>query len=78
MTKKKYIFRDVFNRRKSQKYVQKILRLIKNIELDNLQNQLNIIYNNIDSSLRKNRIKRFKVNVILNDFMKNLNDYKHD
>ena len=53
MTKKKYIFRDVFNRRESRKYVQKILRLIKNVEFNNLQNQLNIIYNNINLLLRK-------------------------
>ena len=32
MTKKKYILHNVFNRRKSQEYAQKILRLIKNIE----------------------------------------------
>ena len=78
MTKKKYIFRDVFNRRESREYVQKILRLIKNVELNSLQNQLNIIYNDIDSSLRKNNIKRLKVDVILNAFLKNLNDCKHD
>ena len=52
--------------------------MIKNIEFDNLQNQLNIIYNDIDSSLRKNNIKRFKIDVILNEFLKNLNDCKHD
>ena len=28
--------------------------------------------------LRKNNIKRFKFNVILNEFLKNLNNYKHD
>ena len=38
MTKKKYILRDVFNRREFKKYIQKILRLIKNVEFDNLQN----------------------------------------
>ena len=78
MTKKKYIFRDVFNRRESRKYAQKFLHLIKNIEFDNLQNQLNIIYNDIDSSLRKNDIKRFEFNVILNEFLKNLNDCKYN
>ena len=78
ITKKKYIFRVVFNRRESREYVQKILRLIENVDLNNLQNQLNIIYNNIDSLLRKNDIKRLKINVILNAFLKNLNDCKHD
>ena len=71
MTKKKYILRDVFNRRESRKYAQKILRLVKNIELNNLQNQLNIIYNDIDLLLRKNNIKRFKIDVILKVFLKN-------
>ena len=78
ITKKKYIFCNVFSRRESREYVQKILRLIKNIEFNNLQNQLNIIYNDIDSSLRKNDIKRFKFDVILNKFLKNLNNCKHN
>ena len=78
MTKKKYILRDAINRRKFREYAQKILRLIKNVDLNTLQIQLNIINNDIDSSLRKNDIKRFKVDTILNDMLKNLNDCKYD
>ena len=78
MTKKKYILRDAINRRKSREYAQKIFRLIKSVDLNTLQTQLNIIYNDIDSLLRKNNIKRFKIDIILNDILKNLNDCKHD
>ena len=78
--KKKYILRDVVNYRKFREYAQCIIRLIKNVGLNNLQNQLNIIYNHIDSFLQKNDIKRFKINqnVTLNELIKNLDEFKHD
>ena len=78
--KKKYILRDVVNHREPRKYAQCIIRLIKNAGLNSLQNQLNIIYNGIDSSLRKGDIKRLKINqsAILNELMKNLDEFKHD
>ena len=78
MIKKKYVLLDAINRRKFREYAQKILRLIKNVDLNTLQIYLNIIYNDIDSLLRKNDIKRFKIEIILNDILKNLNDCKHD
>ena len=72
--------RDAVNYRKSRKYAQYIVCLIKNAELNSLQNQLNIIYNDIDSFLRKNDIKRFKINqnATLNELMKNLDEFKHN
>ena len=38
MYKKKYIFRNVTNRREFKNYAQKILRFVKNVNLNNLQN----------------------------------------
>ena len=80
MIKKKYILRDVVNHREFREYAQKMIRLIKDVELNLLQNQLNIIYNDIDFSLRKKDVKRskIKVEVTLNSMMKNLNEAKHD
>ena len=80
MIRKKYILRDAVNRREFRKYVQRIIQLIKNVSLNELQNQLNIIYNDINSSFKKNDIKKFKtdMNVILNNLMKNLDEIKHD
>ena len=80
MIKKKYILRDAVNHRELHKYAQKVIRLIKDAELNLLQNQLNIIYNDIDFSLRKKDVKRSKIEaeVTLNNMMKNLNEIKHD
>ena len=57
-----------------------MIRLIKDVELNLLQNQLNIIYNDIDFSLRKKDVKRSKIEtkVTLSNMMKNLNEIKHD
>ena len=57
-----------------------MIRLIKDVELNLLQNQLNIIYNDINSSLRKGDVKRSKIKakITLNSMMKNLNEAKHD
>ena len=80
MIKKKYILRNVVNHCELCEYVQKMIRLIKDIELDLLQNQLNIIYNDIDFSLRKRDVKRSKIKakVTLSSMMKNLNEIKYD
>ena len=40
--------RNAISRRKSRKYIQKILRSIKNVNLTIIKNQLDIIYNDID------------------------------
>ena len=80
MIKEKYILRDAVNHRKSREYIQKMIRLIKDAGLNLLQNQLNIIYNDIDFSLRKKDVKRSKIKaeVTLSNMMKNLNEAKHD
>ena len=57
-----------------------MIRLIKDVDFNLLQNQLNIIYNDIDFLLRKKNVKWLKINVktTLNNIMKNLNEAKHD
>ena len=76
--REQYTMRNAINRRESTKYAQKIFRLIKNVNLNNVKNQLNIIYNDIDNSLRKKNVKRSKNDDIVNDMLKILNDCKHD
>ena len=53
MIKEKYILRNATNHRELRKYAQKIIRLVKDVDLNLLQNHLNIIYNDINFSLRK-------------------------
>lgn len=48
MLHEKYTFKDAFNRRESRFFAQKIIQAVKNAELTNIKNQLNIIYNIID------------------------------
>ena len=57
-----------------------MIQLIKDVGLDLLQNQLNIIYNDIDFSFRKENVKRLKIKaeITLNNMMKNLDEAKHD
>ena len=78
--RKKYILCDAVNHRKPREYAQCIIRLIKNVGLNSLQNQLNIIYNDIDFFLRKDDIKRSKINqnATLNELMKNFDEFKHN
>ena len=73
-----YTLRNVVNQREFKKYIQKILLLTKNASLNNAKNQLNIIYNNINNSLRKNDVKRLKNNNIVNNMFKLLNNCKHN
>ena len=49
-----------------------------NANLNNVKNQFDIIYNDIDNSFRKNDIKRSKNDFIVNDMLKNLNDCKQN
>ena len=74
----RYTLRDAINKREFKKYVQKILLLTKNANLNNAKNQLNIIYNEIDSFFRKKDVKRLKNDDIVNSMLKLLNDCKHD
>ena len=73
----RYTLRNVINRRKSREYEQKILRIIKDADLADVKNQLNIIYNEIDLNLRRN-IRRSRIDAIVNAFLIDLNEFKHE
>ena len=72
--------RNAVNHQKLREYAQKIIQLIKNVELNLLKNQLNIIYNDIDFLLRKKNMKRSKIEtkITLNNMIKNFNETKYD
>ena len=72
------MLRNVVNKHKFKKYIQTILLLTKNANLNIAKNQLNIIYNNIDNSLRKNDVKQSKNNKIVNNMLKLLNNCKYN
>lgn len=44
----------------------------------NLQNQLDLIYNDIDIDVRAKNLRRFKSNMSLNDLLSELNEFKYD
>ena len=56
----RYIIRNVVNQRESRKYVQKIIRLTKNVDIINVLNQFDFIYNDIDIEIRFNTFRRLK------------------
>ena len=74
----KYILRDAINRREFKKYVQKIIRATKNVEMINVQNQLNFIYNDINIDERIDDLRRSKTKMTLNELLSDLNKFKHD
>ena len=74
----RYTFRDAIVHRESRKYVQKIIRLIKNVDMINVLNQLNLIYNDIDVDVRIDIFRRFKNNIIINEMFNDMNEFKHD
>ena len=78
LIKKKYIIRDAVNRREPREYVQKMFRLVKNIDLIFLKNQLNFIFNKIDLKVQASNIRRFKNDIIFNNFLIDINNVKHD
>ena len=74
----KYIMRDAINRRKFREYAQKIIRFVKNVDMINVQNRLNLIYNDINIDVRNDDFRRFKTIIFLNDMLSDLNEFKHD
>ena len=70
--------RNTINQQKSRKYVQKIIRLIKDVDIINVLNQLNFIYNNIDIDVRAKNLRRSKEKLIVNDMLNDFNEFKHD
>ena len=78
LMREKYIIRDAINRRESREYAQKLFRLVKNVDLFQLRNQLDVIYNDIELKIRQFDIRRSKNDTSLNDFLSNIDDVKYN
>lgn len=68
--------RNAIFRRESREYYQKIFRLIKDVEMIFVKNQLNIIYNDFDIKFHRD-LKKFEKVIIMNSFLINLDDCKY-
>ena len=73
----RYIMRDAIFRRESRKYVQKILRSIKDVGMILIRNQFDIIYNNLDLELRRD-IKKSENFIMINVFLTTFDDNKYE
>ena len=69
--------RNVSNKRESRDFTQRILRIIKNVEINKIDSQLNIIYINIDFDLRM-FLPRFIKRFIIDSFFIKLNNRKYE
>ena len=74
----KYIIRDAINRREFREYAQKILRFVKDAELVLSKNQFDVMFNDIDQKIRSSNIRRSRNIISFNDFLTNMNEFKHD
>ncbi len=77
MLNEKYTLQDAFNRRESRSFAQKIIQAVKDVKLNNVKNQLDIMYNVIDLKLLQD-IKRSNDQITLNSFMSDIDDCKHE
>ena len=78
LVQQRYTLRDVAVQRESREYAQKIIRLVKNVDMINVLNQLNLIYNDIDVDVRVDTLRRFKNSTIINEMLSDMNEFKHD
>ena len=78
LMQQRYTLRDAVAQRESREYAQKIIRLTKDVDMINVLNQLNLIYNDIDVDVKTNTFRRFKNNIIINEMFNNMNKFKHD
>ena len=74
----RYIIRDAVDQREPRKYVQKVIRLAKDVDMINVLNQLNLIYNDIDIEIRFDTLRRSRKRATINDMLNDLNEYKHE
>ena len=78
LIQQRYTLRNIVSQRESREYAQKIIRLIKNVDMINVLNQLNFIYNDIDIDVRIDTLRRFKDSIIINEMFNDMNEFKHD
>ena len=78
LVQQRYTLRNVVTQREFREYAQKIIRLIKNADIINVLNQFDFIYNDIDIDVRVDTLRRFKNNIIINEMLSDMNEFKHD
>ena len=78
LVQQRYTLKNIVVQRESRKYAQKIIRLIKNVDMINVFNQLDLIYNDIDIDVRIDTLRRFKNNITINEMLNDMNEFKHD
>ena len=78
LIQQRYTLRDVASQRESREYAQKIIRLAKNVDMINVLNQLNLIYNDIDIDVWIDTLRRFKNSTTINEMLSDMNEFKHD
>ena len=78
LMQQRYTLKNVAIQRESREYAQKIIRLTKNVDMINVLNQLNLIYNDIDVDVRVDTLRRSKNNIIINEMLSDMNEFKHD
>ena len=78
LIQQRYTLRNVASQRESREYAQKIIRLAKNVDMINVLNQLNLIYNDIDIDVRIDTLRRLKDSITINEMLSDMNEFKHD
>ena len=78
LMQQRYTLKDVVAQRESREYAQKIIRLVKNSNIINVLNQLNLIYNDIDVDIRVDTLRRLKDSTTINEMLSDMNEFKHD
>ena len=78
LVQQRYTLRNVAVQREFREYAQKIIQLVKNVDMINVLNQLNLIYNDIDVDVRVDTLRRFKNNTTINEMLSDMNEFKHD
>ena len=78
LMQQRYTLRDAVAQRESREYAQKIIRLIKDVDMINVLNQLNLIYNDIDVDVKIDTLRRSKNSTTINEMLNDMNEFKHD
>ena len=78
LMQQRYTLKNVVVQREFREYAQKIIRLIKNVDMINVFNQFDFIYNDINIDVRVDTLRRFKNNIIINEMFSDMNEFKHN
>ena len=78
LMQQRYTLKNVVVQRELREYAQKIIRLVKNVDMINVFSQFDFIYNDIDIDVRIDTLRRFKNNIIINEMFSDMNEFKYD